>query len=224
MLYAAREFLRTEMMGKVQGTSFVIQGFGKVGSWAARSLHEAGGRVIAIADKGGATYNEKGLDIPRLCAHLARGGSLTDYEGGGPMLSGPAFLALPCDVLIPAAVGGVINAGVAQRLQCKAVLEAANAPTTVDGDRVLRERGIPVLPDIYASSGGVVVSFLEWTQNLQNQQWDNDDVTRRLDRYMTDAFHSIARLAAERKLPLRTAAFVLAVQRVADAERHRGFD
>uniref|UniRef100_A0A383WAP6 Glutamate dehydrogenase n=1 Tax=Tetradesmus obliquus TaxID=3088 RepID=A0A383WAP6_TETOB len=224
VLYAAREFLKASLYTNVRDTSFVIQGFGKVGGWAARFLHEAGGRIIAVADSRGATYNEKGLDIPRLTGHMARGGTLTEYEGGGPILSGPNFLTLPCDVLIPAALGGVINAKMAERLQCKAIIEAANAPTTMDGDKVLRERGIPVLPDIYANGGGVVVSFFEWVQNLQNFQWDDEEVSRKLDRHMTDAYHQINTLATDHKVPLRVAAYVLAVKRVADAERHRGFD
>lgn len=224
VLYAAREFLNSQLYRKVEGTTFVIQGFGKVGGWVARYLHEAGGKVIAVADRKGATHNEKGLDIPRLTGHIARGGSLTDFEGGGPCFSGPNFLTLPCDVLVPAALGGVITAPIAQRMQCKAVIEAANAPTTLEGDNVLRERGIPVLPDIYANGGGVVVSFFEWVQNLQNLQWDDEEVSRRLDRYMTDAYHQISKIAADHKVPLRTAAFVLAVKRVADAEIHRGFD
>eukprot|EP00775_Hariotina_reticulata_P010390 gene10390-10548_t len=141
---------------------------------------------------------------------MARGGTLTDFEGGGPMFTGPAFLTIPCDVLVPAALGGVITAPLAQKLQCKAVVEAANAPTTLEGDKVLRER--------------VVVSFFEWVQNLQNFQWDDEEVSRRLDRYMTDAYHQISRLSDSHKVPLRVGAFLLAVKRVADAEKHRGFD
>eukprot|EP00878_Enallax_costatus_P010319 GHUV01010769.1.p1 GENE.GHUV01010769.1~~GHUV01010769.1.p1 ORF type:complete len:399 (+),score=80.78 GHUV01010769.1:457-1653(+) len=224
VLFAAREFLKESLYTKIKDTSFAIQGFGKVGAVAAKFLHQAGGRIVAIADNKGATINEKGLDIPRLISHTLRGGSLMDYEGGGPLMTGPNFLTVPCDVLIPAAISGVINAKVAQRLQCKAIIEAANHPITMEGDMVLREKDILVCPDIYANGGGLVVSFFEWVQNLQNFQWDEEEVTRKLDRYMTDAFHQINKIAKVHKVPLRTAAFLLAVQRVADAEKHRGFD
>eukprot|EP00879_Flechtneria_rotunda_P003623 GHRR01003860.1.p1 GENE.GHRR01003860.1~~GHRR01003860.1.p1 ORF type:complete len:417 (+),score=105.87 GHRR01003860.1:112-1362(+) len=182
VLFAAREFLKSSLFAKVQDTDFVIQGFGKVGGWAARFLHEAGGKVIAVADSKGATYNEQGLDIPKLNTHMAKGGTLQSFKGGEAIPTGPDFLTIPCDILVPAALGGVINADVAHRLQCKGIIEAANAPTTLEGDKVLRGRGIPVLPDIYANGGGVVVSFFEWVQNLQNFQWDDEEVTRRLDR------------------------------------------
>ncbi|KAF8059750.1 pyrC [Scenedesmus sp. PABB004] len=202
VLFAAREFLKAALYTKVEGTSFVIQGFGK----PRRDDQREGARHPTPHS-----------------ARVARG-SLTDYDGGGPLLTGPNFLTLPCDVLVPAALGGVITHKVAERLQCKAVIEAANAPTTQAGDAVLRARGIPVLPDVYANGGGVVVSFLEWVQNTQQIQWDEDEVVRRLDRYMTDAFHTVNRLAEDHKVPMRTAAFLLAAKRVADAERHRGFD
>ncbi|GBF99966.1 glutamate dehydrogenase [Raphidocelis subcapitata] len=218
-----REFLKRDLLTSINKSTFVVQGFGKVGSSVARHIHEAGGRVVAVADVRGATFNEGGLDVPRLLAHVYRGGTLWDFEGGTPLPSDPDFLAIPCDVLVPAALGGVINARTAPRLQCKAVVEAANAPTTAEGDAILRARGIPVLPDVYANGGGIIVSFFEWVQNLQNFQWDEDEVTRRLDRYMTDAFHDMHRLAKDRGVPLRVGAYMLACSRVASAEKHRGF-
>lgn len=167
-----REFLRKDLMTTIAKSSFVIQGFGKVGSSLARHLHERGGKVIAICDIRGAIFNEGGLDVPRLMGHVYRGGSLWDYSGGTPLPSDPEFLTIPCDVLVPAALGGVINARTAPRLQCKAVVEAANAPTTAEGDAALRAMGIPVLPDVYANGGGIVASFFEWVQNLQNFRWE----------------------------------------------------
>ncbi|KAI8474238.1 MAG: glutamate dehydrogenase [Monoraphidium minutum] len=218
-----REFLKKDLLTSINKTTFVLQGFGKVGSSLARHLHEHGGKVIAISDRNGATFNEGGIDVPRLLGHVYRGGSLWDFNGGTPLPSDPEFLNIPCDVLVPAALSSVINARTAPRLQCKAVVEAANAPTTAEGDAILRQRGIPVLPDVYANGGGIIVSFFEWVQNLQNFSWDQDDVTRRLDRYMTDAFHDMHRVAKDRGVPLRVAAYVMAVQRVAAAESHRGF-
>lgn len=219
----AREFLKQDLLTTIAKSSFVVQGFGKVGSSLARHLHDHGGRVIAVADKMGATFNEAGLDVHRLLGHVYRGGSLWDYNGGTPLPSDSDFLYIPCDVLVPAALGGVINARTAPKLQCKAVIEAANAPTTFEGDAILRSRGIPVLPDVYANGGGIIVSFFEWVQNLQNFRWDEDDIDRRLDRYMTDAFHDMHRVAKDQGVPLRVGAYIMAVQRVAAAESHRGF-
>jgi glutamate dehydrogenase (NAD(P)+) len=242
VLFAAREFLRDALCARVQGSTFVVQGFGKLGSAAARFLHEAGGKVIAVADARGAVHNERGLDIPRLQQHAARGGMLSDFDGGGALMNDSvSFLSLPCDVLVPAAISGVITSRTAPKLQCRAVIEAANAACTPEGDGVLRQRGIPVLPDLYANAGGVVVSFFEWVQNLQNFRWEADEIDRQLDAYMTDTWRSIRRAARERSggaaaaaaaaaatgdgaTPLRLAAYTLAVQRVVDAERHRGFD
>lgn len=259
VLFAAREFLRDALPAekgkqgaKIEGSTFVIQGFGKLGSAAARFLHDAGGKVIAVADARGAVLNERGLDVPALQAHAARGGMLQEFMGGGAVMGdSPSFLSLPCDVLIPAAVGGVINARTAAKLRCRAVIEAANAAVTPEGDAALRARGIPVLPDLYANAGGVVVSFAEWVQNLQNFRWEAEEIDRQLDRYMTDAWHAIRRTMAAQQQQgqggqqgqqaggggggagaagaaqggdIRLAAYTLAVQRVVDAERHRGFD
>lgn len=246
VLFATREFLRDVLRAKVQGSTFVIQGFGKLGAAAARYIHDAGGKVIAVADVRGAVHNERGLDIPLLQQHAARGGLLSEFEGGGALMADPvSFLSLPCDVLIPAAIGGVITARTAARLQCRAIVEAANSAATPEADVVLRQRGIPILPDLYANGGGVVVSFAEWVQNLQNFRWEAEEIDRQLDRYMSDAWRDMWRAARERPSvgaggaggggggvggggaaegSLRLAAYRLAVQRVVDAERHRGFD
>jgi glutamate dehydrogenase (NAD(P)+) len=138
VLFAAREFLRDALCARVQGSAFVIQGFGKLGSSAARHIHDAGGKVVAVADARGAVHNERGLDIPLLQAHAARGGMLSDFEGGGALMADPvSFLSMPCDVLIPAAIGGVLTAGTAAKVQCRAVIEAANAACTPEGDAVV---------------------------------------------------------------------------------------
>jgi glutamate dehydrogenase (NAD(P)+) len=237
-LFATREFLRDVLRAKIQGSTFVIQGFGKLGAAAARYIHEAGGKVIAVADVRGAVHNERGLDVPALQQHAAKGGLLSEFEGGGALMADSmSFLSLPCDVLIPAAIGGVINARTAAKLQCRAVVEAANSAATPEGDAILRQRGIPILPDLYANGGGVVVSFAEWVQNLQNFRWEAEEIDRQLDRYMSDAWRDIWRAAKGAKggggaggagegaaAGVRLAAYRLAVQRVVDAERHRGFD
>jgi len=221
--FAIREVLKALHMGKVADHTYVIQGFGNVGAWAAEILTEMGGKVIAVSDISGAILNEKGLDIKGLRAHMASGKKLVDYSEGTPTPSAD-ILNLKCDVLIPAAIGGVITELNANKLQCKVVAEAANGPTTPAGDMILRERGITVLPDIYTNGGGVTVSFFEWVQNLQNFKWEEEDVNRKLDRKMTDAFKGIWDVHQEMQVPLRTAAFIVALQRVTRAEVHRGFD
>ncbi|PSC72533.1 glutamate dehydrogenase [Micractinium conductrix] len=222
-VFAIRELLRAQGAGGIAGKTFVIQGFGNVGSWAARILHEQGGHVVAVADALGATSAEAGLDVPALVQHLAAGGSLAAFPGGTPIPK-DSILTVPCHVLIPAAVGGVITEANAGALQCQVVAEAANGPITPEGDAVLRRRGIPVLPDIYCNGGGVTVSYFEWVQNLQNYRWTEEEVNAKLDRVMTDAFRGIWELAAAEQLALRTAAFVIALQRVAQARANRGFD
>ena len=222
-MFAVRELLKALSLGKISDQRFVIQGFGNVGSWAAEFLAEQGGKVIAISDAVGAIHNEKGLDIKALKQHTASGKTLDTFGGGAPIEKN-TILTVPCDVLIPAAIGGVITEANAAKIDCKVVVEAANGPTTPGGDAILRERGIPVLPDIYTNGGGVTVSFFEWVQNLQNFKWEEDDVNRKLDRKMTDAFKAIWEIHTDRKVPLRTAAFVKALQRVTQAELHRGFD
>lgn len=224
VVFAIREFLRKCMYAKIPDTTFVLQGFGKVGLWTAQYLHEAGGKVIAIADIDSAIRNDAGLDIPALRRHVASGKPLKDFPGGMAVPTGPAFLETPCDVLLPAALSGVITPENAQKLQCKAVVEAANAPTSPEADRILRQRGIPLVPDLYANAGGLVVSFFEWVQNTQNFRWDEDDIARKLDRYMTDAFRAMYDESQRYKVPLRTAAYISAINRVSTVALRRGFD
>jgi len=223
VMFATRELLKATGAGAIAGKSFVIQGFGNVGSWAADLLAQQGARVVAISDVSSAVVNEKGLDVTALRAHAATGRPLSEFTGGSSIPK-DSILTVPCDVLIPAAIGGVITEGNAGQLQCKYVIEAANGPTTPGGDAVLRKRGITVLPDIFTNGGGVTVSFFEWVQNLQNFKWEEDDVNAKLDRKMTDAFAAIWKIHKEMGVPLRTAAFIKALQRVTRAELHRGFD
>ncbi|KAI8464925.1 MAG: glutamate dehydrogenase [Monoraphidium minutum] len=222
-VFATRELLKHMQAGKIQDQTFVIQGFGNVGSWAATILEEHGGKVKAVSDASGAILNEAGIDIKGLKAHMAAGNPLVDFSGAAPI---PAkdLLTVPCDVLMPAAIGGVITEANAGSLQCKFVVEAANGPTTPEGDFILRDRGIVVLPDIYTNAGGVTVSFFEWVQNLQNFKWEEEDVNRRLDRKMTDAFAQIWKIHTDKKVPLRVAAYIKALHEVTRAELHRGFD
>jgi glutamate dehydrogenase (NAD(P)+) len=220
---AIRELLKALKMGEIKGKSFVIQGFGNVGSWAAKILHDQGGRIIAVADAFGAIANEKGLDINALRDHIKDGRALSTYPDAVAIPT-ENILTVPCDVLIPAALGGVITKDNAEHIQCKVLIEAANGPTTPEADHILRKRGIVALPDIYTNGGGVTVSFFEWVQNLQNFKWSEEEVNEKLDKVMTEAFAGIWEVHEKNKLPLRTAAFVVALQRVTRARVHRGFD
>lgn len=222
-VFATRELLKATGAGSIADKKFVIQGFGNVGSWAGEIFEEQGGKVVAVSDAFGAIYNEHGLDIKALRRHIADGDLLSAFSEGEP-IDKNTILSIPCDVLVPAAIEGVINADTAGQVDAKYVVEAANGPTTPEGDKILRERDIIVLPDIYTNGGGVTVSFFEWVQNLQNFRWEEEEVNKRLDRAMTEAFAQIWEISRQKKLPLRTAAFVKALQSVTRAHLHRGFD
>lgn len=220
---ATREMLKALGAGSIQDKKIVIQGFGNVGAWAAELFTDQGGIVTTVSDATGAVHNPNGLDIVALRKHYAGSWKLAEFSGGEPIPQ-EDVLTMPCDVLVPAAIGGCIDAEIASKIQASFVVEAANGPTTPDGDHILRDRGITVLPDIYTNAGGVTVSFFEWVQNLQNFRWDEADVIRRLDAVMTEAFKGIYAIHLEKKVCLRTAAFIVALQRVTRAHIHRGFD
>jgi glutamate dehydrogenase (NAD(P)+) len=198
----------------------VIQGFGNVGGHAARLLHDAGARIIAVADARGAVGNEHGLDIPLLQEYSRKQGSILGFERA-ERLDAETFLTTPCDILIPAALGGVIDADLAGKIDAKLVIEAANAPVTAGGDKVLRRREIPVLPDILVNAGGVIVSYFEWTQNLTAFRWKVEAVHHELRQTLTRAYEETLRAKAHYKTDLRTAAYAIAIDRVATAKRMR---
>ncbi|EFJ44182.1 hypothetical protein VOLCADRAFT_65188 [Volvox carteri f. nagariensis] len=225
--YSTREFMTRTLRRKVAGSSFLIQqGFGKLGSWTAQILQqELGAKIVGVSCSETAVYNENGLDIAALRAHVVQGGLLKDFAGGTGVPNDDNFLDLPADVLIPCAVDGTIHKdNVARCLHFKAVVEAANSALTPDADAVLREHGIPVLPDIYANGGAVIVSFFEWVQNNQNLQWEEDEVKRELDRYLTDAYNALLREQEQygTSLSLRTAGYLVALKRLQQAELVRG--
>lgn len=171
-VFATRELLKASGAGGLAGKTVVIQGFGNVGAWAAQLFEEEGAVVLAVSDAFSAVKavgENKGLDVVALRAHAAAGGRLEDFPGGAA-LPKTDILNVPCDVLVPAAIGGVLTEATAQRVDCKFVVEAANGPTTPDGDKVLRDRGIVVLPDIYTNGGGVTVSFFEWVQVREGRE------------------------------------------------------
>lgn len=200
-----------------------FQGFGNVGAFAADLFHEKGGSVIAVSDVSSAIINTSGLDIPALRNHIREGKKLQEFPGGSSIAKEDIF-SVPCDILVPAAIGGVITSETAKVVDCKYIIEAANGPTTPEGDKILQDKGVTVLPDIFCNGGGVTVSFFEWVQNLQNFKWDEDDVNKKLERQMQLAFGRMWEAQKERGCSLRTAAFIKALQRVARAAVHRGFD
>ncbi len=201
----------------VAGTTFAIQGFGNVGSHTARLLYERGGKVLAVSDVSGGLFDPNGLDIPRLVEH-ARGRRLfKDYAGEERRISNEELLTLPCDVLVPAALGGVFTADLAREVRASVLVEGANGPTPPEADAIFNERGLLVVPDILANAGGVTVSYFEWVQNLQHFRWELEQVTSQLERLMRQSYRTIQGLAKSRQVSLRTAAFIVAIGRVGRA-------
>src|SRR5688500_3654939 len=199
----------------------VVQGFGNVGSVAARILHESGAKIVAISDVSGGIHNPGGIDVRALRLYSQEHGSIAGFPGSTPV-SNAELLELECEVLVPAAVEGQIRADNAGRIRCKILAEGANGPTTPDADAILRERGITVIPDILCNAGGVIVSYFEWVQDLQQFFWAEDEVNERLRRILGRAFDVLWERAETAEQPLRDAAMDLAVQRVAEALTVRG--
>ena len=222
VMYVMMEYAR-DFGIPLKGSRVVIQGFGNVGGHLARLLvAEAGATVIAVSDVDGGIMNEKGLDIPALLAHAAAGRRVSEWRDGR-RITNEELWKVGCDWLVPAALGGVITKETnARTLDCKVVVEAANEPTTPTADLILEERGIPVIPDFLANAGGVTVSYYEWAQNLQQYRWTHEQVNRELRATITKAYASVRDLARDRSATFRTAAYAIALQRVAEAERLRG--
>jgi len=207
---------------QVEGSRIAIQGFGNVGSWAARILARVGARIVAVSDIEGGIYNGEGLDIPRLLHHVEKTNSVANFPDTAP-LTQEELLVCDCDILIPAAVGGVITAPVAERVRASLVIEAANHPTTPAGDETLMRRGITVLPDILMNAGGVIVSYFEWVQNIQEFRWSLDKVNRELERFITTAWREVHTTSQVERLSHRIAAYMIGISRVMEATRLRGY-
>ena len=203
------------------GSRAVIQGFGKVGGPLAFLLTSTGMRVVAVSDVGGAVHNQGGIDAGALADHVTATGSVVGFDGGDP-ISPEAMWGVECELVVPAALSGAIDQSVAEALRTKVVVEAANGPTTPAGDAVLARKGVVVVPDILANAGGVTASYFEWAQSRQGYAWDEETVATRLRTGMDDAFTSVWAKAAALGVPLRRAAFGLALERVAEAIAARG--
>jgi glutamate dehydrogenase (NAD(P)+) len=206
----------------LEGATVAIQGFGNVGTHAARLLRDMGCVVVGVSDTSGGFANPGGLDLPDILRYKQGGGRLTDYPGEGERLSGEEVMELPCDVLVPAALEGQISRANADRIQASLVAEGANGPTTPEGDAILYDRGVQVIPDVLANAGGVTVSYFEWVQDLQNHFWGEKEIVQNLERVLTTAYGQVAALAAAENVDMRMAANILAVQRVAEAITVRG--
>ena len=204
-----------------EASTTAVQGYGNVGNVSARLLRERGFKVVAASDVTGGVHNPAGLDLDELDAHCRRGGALTGFPGGRPV-SNQELLELPVDVLVPAALENVITAGNAERIKARLVIEGANGPTTPDADDILERRGIVVVPDILANAGGVTVSYFEWVQDLQAFFWGEGEINAKLEAVMQRAFAEAAARADERRVSMRLGAYLVAVQRVADATEMRG--
>jgi glutamate dehydrogenase (NAD(P)+) len=219
-LFALREVLHHDDE-PLEGADVAIQGFGNVGSWGARLLHEAGANVTAVSDVTGGYYDPTGLDIPAVYEHAAAAGTLEGYDGA-TALSNAELLTLDCDVLMPAAIGGVLTEDNADDVQANYVLEAANGPTTYAANTILQERGVTCIPDIFANAGGVTVSYFEWTQNIQHFRWGEEEINAQLEERFVDAHEALRETQAAHDVSLRTAAFMNAIDRVCHATEMRG--
>jgi len=218
--YVIREACRERGL-TLSGSRVAVQGFGNAGSIAARLLAEDGAVIVAASDSQGGVYNPKGLDVRSLLAFKQEHGTLVGFPAGDHVTN-QELLELDCDILIPAALENQLNGDNARRVKAKLIAEAANGPTNPDADRIFFDRGIFVLPDILANAGGVTVSYFEWVQDLQSFFWSEEETNKRLLQIMTNAFAEVYQIAQQRKVDMRTAAYILAVGRVAEASKTRG--
>jgi glutamate dehydrogenase (NAD(P)+) len=207
---------------ELRGAKVAIQGFGNVGSVTARLLWREGTAVIAVTDARGGVYNPNGLDIRALALHAKESGTVAGFTDADP-ISNADLLTLPCDVLVPAALGGQITEKNADHVRARIVAEGANGPTTPEADQILAARGVPLIPDILANAGGVIVSYFEWVQGLQYHFWRESEINSRLQEIMTRAFNQVNAMAKREHVDLRTAALMVGIRRVADAFQLRGF-
>jgi glutamate dehydrogenase (NAD(P)+) len=219
-MYVTREALRHLQM-PVKGTTVAIQGFGNVGSVAAQLFHREGCKVVAIGDRSVSLYNPEGIDIDEAVAYATKHHTLGGY-GKGELISGPDLLTLDVDVLLPAATENVITTKNARDVKAKIICEGANGPTTAAADSILEENGVFVIPDILANAGGVTVSYFEWVQDRAGYFWAEQLVNDRLRDIMTRSFQDVLSLSKQHKVNMRTAAYMLAISRVATVHRLRG--
>ncbi|MFI5294859.1 MAG: Glu/Leu/Phe/Val dehydrogenase [Thermodesulfovibrionales bacterium] len=219
-IYVLEEALKKAGLDK-RNARVAIQGFGNVGENAARILFEGGYKVIAVSDSRGGILNEKGMDISEVIRYKEMNGMVGGFDGAMDITNGE-LLTSDCDILIPAALSDQLNKNNAKDVKAKIVLELANAPTTIEADEIFFEKGIMLVPDVLANAGGVVVSYFEWSQNLNSEYWEEEKVLRRLRNVMITAFNDVYSFCGEGRCRMRRAAYQLAVKRILHAERLRG--
>ena len=215
LTYVIEELLQRQNR-KVEGLTFAIQGFGNVGSWLAQHLHQRGGKVVAVSDVSAALQNPEGIDIPRLVEWVRARGTVDGFPEAVAMPRDEVIF-LDVDVLVPAALGDVFTRENVDKVRAPIIVEGANAPTQPEADEVFDKQGKIVVPDVLANAGGVIVSYFEWVQNIQQFRWEVEEVHEKLRRYMNKAFATIWELATRKKISLRTAAYIVAIGRVGKA-------
>jgi len=203
--------------------TFVMQGFGNVGAWAARLMQELGAKMVGVADAHGAVASENGIDAEKLADHVRDGGKVSEFDSGAEQIDPDELVALECDVFIPAALGGMLHADNADSMRCRMIVEGANSPTTPKADEILTDKGVRIVPDVLANAGGVVVSYFEWVQNLQHFRWSEDEVNEKLGEIMRRAYREVAERAEDIGTPMRPAAYELGIERVVEAASTRGY-
>ena len=206
---------------EVKGATVAIQGFGNVGSVSADLLSKAGAKIVAVTDWKGGVYNAKGLDVAKMIEYARQHRSIDGFAGGEPLANDKLF-DLPVDVLIPAALENQITMDNAPTIKAKVIAEGANGPTTPDAHKYLHEHGIFVIPDILANAGGVTTSYFEWVQDRHGYFWEEDEVNKRLEHKMCEAFDAVLATAQRYKVDMRLAAYIVAINRVATVTRMRG--
>ena len=206
----------------IKGARIAVQGFGNVGSIAARLFAEAGANVVAVQDHAATVVRDSGIDVAALQEHVAQHGSVAGFAGGDIIQDKSRFWEVDCDILVPAALEQQITEANANKIRAKIILEGANGPTTPEADDILHDKGVLVVPDVIANAGGVTVSYFEWVQDFSSFFWTEDEINQRLTRIMREAFTAVWQLAEEKKVSLRTAAFIVACTRVLQAREMRG--
>jgi glutamate dehydrogenase (NAD(P)+) len=220
--YVTRALLKQRMGRTLDDLTVAIQGFGNVGSWTARTMHERGARVVAVSDVQGGIYCDQGLDLRQLARHVAEYKTVVGFPAADG-LTNEALIELDVDVLVPAALEGQITHLNAPKIRAKVIAEGANGPTTPEADHILDDRGIIVIPDILCNAGGVVVSYFEWVQGLQSFFWDESEVRRSMEKTLLDNLDAVVGATVQRRCNLRTAAYTIAINRIVEATRLRGF-
>jgi len=218
--FCVREAAKATGMN-LQGATVVVQGYGNAGNIAAHLLAGDGAKILAVSDSQGGIYSSNGFDPDKALRYKQEHGTVGGFAGTDKV-SNEELLEIPCDILVPAALEGQITVNNAGRIKAKMIAEAANGPTTPEADRILKENGILMLPDILANAGGVTVSYFEWAQNIQGFYWTEEEVDERLHRVMVRAFNAVYETAKQHNVDMRTAAYIVVIRRVAEAVRLRG--